>query len=399
MSTHPALPRKYCRTFRQRSGTSGGQHASSDHPQSDADVGVVDIKIFWFPSTHPPSGMNSPPGLIVVHRVMACGLWGASRQRLPIPQSPNGESSNDDSVAERLTDAFDDYVAKHLVDPAWKKSSEFWVTPVCEDAAAVAESIGGLQDQWHDLVLGKPVEYLAGPMPLQDIAKEFALPGDTVITGIKHVIQIGGILFGLASGQPLLVNACLKSLVHDALLKVVAAKIGAFLGSTLEPAADPFERDLVITREERDYITELKESLGTARDNHQEHGQPVPHKFWPDQDELSHRVQPPVNPNAPFGAFGDFHVQENRTAPHKLEDGAEQESYGSGTDREHGGVPDRSATPDVSELSRQVNEQELEVGAEPLSYGSGAGPGRGDAPTPDDTLERDSENDCSISLE
>jgi hypothetical protein len=60
--------------------------------------------------------------------------------------------------------------------------------------------------------------------------------GLITLAGAKRLVQIGGILFGLASGQPLLVNACLKSLVHDVLLRAVSEKIGDLLSDTLEPA-------------------------------------------------------------------------------------------------------------------------------------------------------------------
>lgn len=281
---------------------------------SDMDVGVVDVRIFWVPPARSHSGTEQKDGLIVVHRVMACGPRGASRQQLPIPQSSDGATSEDDSAAERLMHAFDDYAAKNLVGPAWKKSSEFWVTPVCEDVAAVAEKLSGFHDQWHDLVLGQPVQYLTGSTPLSDIAMELPLPGDLLFTGIKRLVQITGIFVGLASGQPLLVNACLKSLVHDVVGEVISETIEAFLSNSME-LAGAFERDLVtdLTKEERDYIAGLQGPLEIARDDQQEsekarHDEPS----WPDQDDVTINIQPHQDMTSNI-AGGKFNSSESQT--------------------------------------------------------------------------------------
>lgn len=147
-------------------------------------------------------------------------------------------------------------MAKTLVGPAWKKASEVWVTPVCEDMAAVAERISDFHDQWHRLVVGKPVEYLGGSPPLADIATEIALPGDLLFTGLKRLMQIGGILVGVVSSQPLIVNACLKSLAHDAILKVVSKGIGNFLGNTLEPIGT-CQRDIETAKIKDTYVLQM----------------------------------------------------------------------------------------------------------------------------------------------
>ena len=281
---------------------------------SDVDVGVVDVRIFWVPPGRSPFGTEQKDGLIVVHRVMACGPKGASRQRLPIPESPDRKAGEDDSAAERLLNAFDEYAAKSLVGPAWKKSSEFWVTPVCGDVAAVAEKLSGFHDQWHDLILGKPVEYLTGSPILSGIATELTLPGDAWFAETKRLVQIGGILFGLASGQPLLVNACLKSLVHSAILRVVSETIGAFLNSTMEPVG-ACERDLetILTKEELDHIAELQESPASARDDQSVPEEPAPAKSLSDQNDPPYRPQPFADPNTIFAAGQRLHSSEEQT--------------------------------------------------------------------------------------
>ncbi|MBV8992724.1 MAG: hypothetical protein JO287_03255 [Pseudonocardiales bacterium] len=229
-------------------------------PLSDLDVGVVDVRIFWFSSAREtgtqPRVEDWPQGPIVINRVMAYGPLGASKQGLPrVPSAYPGEHD--------FQNAFDDYVAKKLVGPAWKKSSEVWITPACENVAAVADRISNMHDQWHDVVLGKPVQYLTGQPPLADIATELALPGDTWFTGIKRLLQVSGILFGLASGQPFLANACLKSLVHDILLKVASREIGYLITDTMESAGTR-ERDLEADKAKNELTrqaTELKQLL------------------------------------------------------------------------------------------------------------------------------------------
>jgi hypothetical protein len=255
------------------------------------DVGVVDVRVFWIPcvrspaaSAHLTSGKDWQHGTIVVHRVMVCAPPGISAWTLPT--SPTGESDESVSVTERVKDAFDDYVANKLVGPAWKKSSEVWVTPVCEDMAAAAERIGGLRDQWHDLTLGKPVQYLAGPTPLSDIATELPLPGDLLFTGIKRLVQFTGIFVGLATGQPLLTNACLKSYVHDVVLKTISKAIGDLLTNTLEPVGD---LETTPTKEElKQQTAELKEALGIAHGKQQESEKAVP-----DQPSCPDQAAPP----------------------------------------------------------------------------------------------------------
>lgn len=113
--------------------------------------------------------------------------------------------------------------------------------PAHDNAESAVEEISGLQDQWHYLLLGKPVSQLVNMQLHQpelvdvvaDIATELPLPGDTLLKGAKRVCQFTGILGGVLSGQPLLVNACLKSLVHDLLADKVREAIGHALSDTL----------------------------------------------------------------------------------------------------------------------------------------------------------------------
>jgi hypothetical protein len=126
-------------------------------------------------------------------------------------------------AAVRLQDAFDEYLAKNFIDPAWNRSTEFWITPDYDGTASLADGLSDLQHQCHYLVLGHPVESAGRQMNLESasvdvlagIAAELALPGDTSIKNIKRMVQFTIIVVGIASGQPILANAGFKSWLHD----------------------------------------------------------------------------------------------------------------------------------------------------------------------------------------
>jgi hypothetical protein len=145
-------------------------------------------------------------------------------------------------AAERLQDAFDEYVAKNTIDAAWNPSTEFWITPDYDGAASFAEGLSDVQHQWHYLALGKPVESAGYQMNLEaasvevfaGIAAEFALPGDTSIKNIKRIVQFTCIAVGVASGQPLLANAGFKSLLHDFVIEAAAKALKHTFTNTAE---------------------------------------------------------------------------------------------------------------------------------------------------------------------
>jgi hypothetical protein len=217
------------------SGTSIDNHSPADHQSlRHKHIRVVDLKICWIPATREEH--NEQRGCIIVQRVISHGLSTA-------PHAPGkGHSSEHD-----LQEAFDDYVAKKLVDPSWKRSTQVWVTPVCENMASAAEKLSGFHDEYHNLVLGGPVHSIGGllsPDPasvdvVAGIAEELPLPGDPIFKGAKRLLQYAGILIGAASGHPLLVNACVKSLLKDYLVDTVRDVIGSFvnaIGDTLNHA-------------------------------------------------------------------------------------------------------------------------------------------------------------------
>jgi len=87
-----------------------------------------------------------------------------------------------------------------------------------------------MRDQWHDLFLGSPVREIGERIGLEGAplavveatATELPLPGDGLVRGIKHVLQFTGVVVGLATGNPPLANACVKSFAHDVARRAVA---------------------------------------------------------------------------------------------------------------------------------------------------------------------------------
>lgn len=214
------------RTYRQLVDSNKRNRTTSEgcwnHPDQAAhmaELGAVEVCIFWMASprsltteVHQPS---SECGRIVIQRVMA--------------------SAPESNVTEKLNDACDDYVAKRIMDPAWAKFSQVWATPICEGLASAAETVSGLHDQLHELVLGSPIEELTGFKPLASIGAEVALPGDGLFRTAKLLIEGAGIVMGLLAHQPLLLNACLKSFTHDAALHALSKGVGNLLADTCSP--------------------------------------------------------------------------------------------------------------------------------------------------------------------
>jgi hypothetical protein len=85
----------------------------------------------------------------------------------------------------------------------------------------------------HNLLLHRPVQQLSaglglpGPSPavLGGVAGAVELPIDRPMETITRIMQVGGIAVGAMSGQPVLVSACFKSLVHDEFIRGLARGI------------------------------------------------------------------------------------------------------------------------------------------------------------------------------
>jgi hypothetical protein len=147
-----------------------------------------------------------------------------------------GDTRGEQGLGKRLEEALDEYVAKGLVESGWRQCAEICVSSVCNGLASVAEGLDTAQARWHD-VLGEPVQHVSeaiGVDPvlsnvLGGIAREVALPGDTLIKDMKRAVQYSGLAIGAFSGNYILVNFFLKSLIHDLAVEKVTKEVGRVL--------------------------------------------------------------------------------------------------------------------------------------------------------------------------
>jgi hypothetical protein len=208
---------------------------------------------------------------------------------LPVPELQDRESGEGHDAEDRLLDAFDEAAAKKLMDCTWERSTKVWVTPVCDGVASIVDGLSGLQHQWHDLVLGEPTRSLSEQMNLEapsgdvlaSVAAELALPGDPSFKAIKRMVQFTGIFVGVVGGQPLLANACLKSLVHDLVAEAISKAIGDVIRNALEPTRTR-EHDLEVPEVRSQHTRQIEELKREIAHQHQKELK---------REELKERIQ------------------------------------------------------------------------------------------------------------
>ena len=113
--------------------------------------------------------------------------------------------------------------------------------------ASIADGLGSLQDQWHQLMLGKQVQFASEivglPSPasavLSGIVSEHALPGDTAITDLKRIVQITGTVAGFATGNFHMAYACLASYTRDRVTEAVSQEVAKLFAPEPEGPAKP----------------------------------------------------------------------------------------------------------------------------------------------------------------
>lgn len=64
------------------------------------------------------------------------------------------------------------------------------------------------------------------------------LPGDQALGQLSIAVNLAGVAFALATGNPILASASLKSLAHETLIKAVAAEIRTILAPRVVPSPD-----------------------------------------------------------------------------------------------------------------------------------------------------------------
>jgi hypothetical protein len=164
-------------------------------------------------------------------------------------------------VLERATGDFEDTVYAAIGTPpvgvSWAQP-EFWETPVLTGAAAVADAVQDPRVGYHQLLLGGSLPVAAvvagarNEAPAAALAAVSAVPaavasylsGTGVLVGARCLVQVTGIIAGVGLGIPMLANARVRSLAHEALSQVVAQTLERAVPLSRaegrdEPADDP----------------------------------------------------------------------------------------------------------------------------------------------------------------
>jgi hypothetical protein len=177
-----------------------------------------------------PGGSDGEPGQLV----------GTTIERRTVPVTPApGETVSEATrtAAERLGQgikaATAQYAAEEIGGPAWKIVSERWVADGSPGFDAAAGTVADFDAAVHNILLEKPVQQLSswaglpGPLPavLGGVAGAAELPIDRPLNVVRRIIQVGGIVVSVISGNPVLASACFKSLVHDELIHGLEAGI------------------------------------------------------------------------------------------------------------------------------------------------------------------------------
>jgi hypothetical protein len=176
---------------------------------------VVNILLYeyWAAAEHP----GAPGGLLLEYR------HGRVRQR---DGATVGELLA--RAAERLydeaTDSGAEYVARRLDLAVWDKVSSGWLLSDAGPIPKLPERIDRYADGLRALILRDPTESAltwAG-LPANsvivfgDLAGSLAVPTlDHPVSQLKTIIEVGGIVLGTLTGNPLLVAGCVKALTHD----------------------------------------------------------------------------------------------------------------------------------------------------------------------------------------
>jgi hypothetical protein len=114
------------------------------------------------------------------------------------------------------------YAAQNISGPTWTIVNERWVA-TSDGFTQAASALSAVESGLHDILLRDPMQLLSSsaglPGSVSGVIGGFAaavpLPIDRSIDAMTRVIQVGGILVGAISGNPVLISACFKSLAHS----------------------------------------------------------------------------------------------------------------------------------------------------------------------------------------
>jgi hypothetical protein len=197
----------------------------ADDPDARESARLVDVGIFWLPATE---AATDRMGRMLVVRVLL--------------EPPTLSASSG-----ALRAAFDDATTQDTFAPAWERRTDFWTTQFTVDFAFAAASLGAVREQWRMLLLGRPIRIVGAhtSAPLEsveviaDLAGRLPTPGDTAAPPVRRLVQITGLVDGVAGGQPRLATACLKSLADDRAVAAASRVMGDVIGRSLGQVPEP----------------------------------------------------------------------------------------------------------------------------------------------------------------
>jgi predicted nucleic acid-binding Zn-ribbon protein len=213
--------------------TDPAEPAAEDLAEDD-EVSLIRVSLYRLRNAQgrPGSGTTGAESCILIERTRISLSLTDYRDMLGTPPRPG---SHEPSV-----DALFDAAAEAVTGPGkarFDRWTEFWQTPVSRDFDQFAQWISLCAVCYHELVLGMPVKVVATRLSvpqiaakgLSAVAAELTLPADSSMWTVTRLIRFTGVAVGFDTGQPVLANACLKSLAHDWLSHQVSHAIAKVL--------------------------------------------------------------------------------------------------------------------------------------------------------------------------
>jgi hypothetical protein len=251
-------PNDYPVRYRRENGANSG--AEPGHRASPGPVRIDLIRIRELTSRDDAFANDParPVGIIL------------ERSTIPVPPKPGETAGELTRRAEALLGHLvDNYAAQTIGEPAWNAVSKRWLTKG-NGFDAAASSVEEFDSAVHNILLNQPVQLACAwaglPAPaaraLGGVAGAAGLPIDPLLNAVTRVIQIGGIVVGAVSGNPVLLSACFKSLAHDEFVRGLAAGIKTTLQGRELSAAD--QQRVAVRHEPFARTTAVRETPGPA---------------------------------------------------------------------------------------------------------------------------------------
>jgi len=204
------------------------QHDDSPASWLRDDRRVVKLKFFVASKSSAKAKGKKPEAVgntsyrVVIERT----IYALRPQKSAFPEEQTTEPSyatSANSTDRELLAATIRYIETPLFEHFWTATTDRWITPNYATPDSLAAGIGEIKKQLHNLALGRPINCAGSSLDLEPATNEILagigiylpLPLDSTFNNFKRIIQVIGIVVGASTGNPILMNACLKSFVHD----------------------------------------------------------------------------------------------------------------------------------------------------------------------------------------